>query len=81
MIYLSTGNATRTAPISRRPSRTIPTAPKCFHLAQAYLQIKRKDKARRVLEAGKARGLPPRPASPGSGGHSTRGRQAGANSG
>jgi cellulose synthase operon protein C len=35
-----------------------PSAPKYFHLAEAYLKLNDKSNARRILEAGKSRGLP-----------------------
>jgi tetratricopeptide (TPR) repeat protein len=38
--------------------RAAPSPPKYFHLAQAYLKLNDKEKARRVLEVGKNRGLP-----------------------
>ena len=38
--------------------KAAPSPSKYFHLAQAYFRLNDKDKARRILEAGKNRGLP-----------------------
>jgi tetratricopeptide (TPR) repeat protein len=58
MIYLRMGDADRAIPDIERAFRVSPTAPKYFHLAQAYLQHNEKDRARRFLAVGKTRGLP-----------------------
>jgi tetratricopeptide (TPR) repeat protein len=58
MIYLGMGDPKRAVADLEAAFRASPTTPKYFHLAQAYLQLNQKDKARKVLEVGKTRGLP-----------------------
>ena len=58
MIYLSAGEGRRAIADLESALRAAPSPPKYFHLAQAYLQLNENEKARRILEAGKTRGLP-----------------------
>lgn len=58
MIYLANGQGQRAVADLEAAFRAAPTPPKYFHLAQAYLMLKDKDKARKILVNGKTRGLP-----------------------
>lgn len=58
MIFIELGEGRRAVTDLEGALRTSPTPPKFFHLAQAYLGVHEKEKARRTLEAGKVRGLP-----------------------
>jgi tetratricopeptide (TPR) repeat protein len=58
MIYLASGQGQRAVTDLEAAFRAAPTPPKYFHLAQAYLMLKDKEKARKALVAGKTRGLP-----------------------
>lgn len=58
MIYVFTGQGRRAIADLEAASRAAPSPSKYFHLAQAYLVLKDKTKARKALEDGKARGLP-----------------------
>jgi tetratricopeptide (TPR) repeat protein len=59
MVYLlTTGDGRRAIPDLETAVNRSPNGPKLFHLAQAYLKTNEREKARKVLEAGKSRGLP-----------------------
>lgn len=58
MIYLLTGQRKLAVNDLEAAFKASPTAPKYFHLAQAYLMLNDREKARKFLEAGKDRGLP-----------------------
>jgi cellulose synthase operon protein C len=58
MIYLTAGQGELALADLESALKVAPTAPKYFHLAQAYLQLKQVEKARKSLEDGKTRGLP-----------------------
>lgn len=58
MVYLAAGEGQRAIADLEAAFRAAPTPSKYFHLAQAYLLLKDKDKARKALVAGKTRGLP-----------------------
>jgi tetratricopeptide (TPR) repeat protein len=58
MIYLNAGDGRRAVLDLETALKAAPSPPKYFHLAQAYLKLKDKEKARKFLETGKSRGLP-----------------------
>ncbi len=58
MIYLNAGEGRRAIADLETALKAAPSAPKYFHLAQAYLKLNDKEKARKFLETGKSRGLP-----------------------
>jgi Tfp pilus assembly protein PilF len=58
MVFLARGQAQRALEDLLAAFRRAPTTPKYFHLAQAHLNLGNKEKARNILKAGKARGLP-----------------------
>jgi cellulose synthase operon protein C len=58
MIYLAAGEPQRAMSDFEAAFRFAPTPSKYFHLAQAYLQLNDKERARQMLVAGKTRGLP-----------------------
>jgi tetratricopeptide (TPR) repeat protein len=58
MIYLNAGLGRRAVLDLETALKAAPSPPKYFHLAQAYLKLNDKEKARKFLEAGKSRGLP-----------------------
>jgi tetratricopeptide (TPR) repeat protein len=58
MIYLNADDVRRAVVDLETALKASPSAPKYFHLAQAYLKLNEKEKARKFLETGKSRGLP-----------------------
>jgi tetratricopeptide (TPR) repeat protein len=58
MLLLAAGQEQRAITDLVTALKAAPSPPKYFHLAQAYLKLKDKEKARRIFEAGKNRGLP-----------------------
>ena len=58
MVYLTAGDGQRAIADLEAAVKAAPNGPKYFHLAQAYLKVNEKEKARKILEAGKTRGLP-----------------------
>jgi tetratricopeptide (TPR) repeat protein len=58
MIYLNAGDARRAVVDFQTALKAAPSPAKYFHLAQAYLKLGEKEKARNFLETGKSRGLP-----------------------
>ncbi len=58
VVYLSFGEGPNAVKDLEAAVAAQPTAPKLFHLAQAYLEVKDKEKAKKSLEAAKTRGLP-----------------------
>ena len=48
MIYLSIGDVTRAIADLEQAFKAAPDGPKYFHLAQAYLQVNEKEKARKA---------------------------------
>lgn len=58
MIYLNSGEERRAVVDLETALKASPSPPKYFHLAQAYLKLNEKEKARKFLETGKSRGLP-----------------------
>jgi cellulose synthase operon protein C len=58
VVHLASGDGQRAVADLETALKNAPTPPKYFHLAQAYLALNEKEKARKVLQAGKTRGLP-----------------------
>jgi predicted Zn-dependent protease len=58
IVYLSFGEDQRAIADLETAVAADPTGPKYFHLAQAYLKVNDRDKAKKSLEAAKTRGLP-----------------------
>ena len=58
MVYLTAGQGQRAITDLEMALKSDHKAPRYFHLAQAYLKLNEKEKARKTLEDGKNRGLP-----------------------
>ena len=58
VVYLSAGEGQRAIDDLKAAINAQPTAPKYFHLAQAYLAVNDKAKAKKSLEVAKTKGLP-----------------------
>ncbi len=58
MIFLKAGQRDRAVEDLEKALKGAPSPPKYFHLAQAYLEVNQKEKARQALEAGRSQGLP-----------------------
>ena len=58
VVYLSAGQGQNAVKDLKAAVDAQPTAPKLFHLAQAYLEVNDKGKAKQSLEAALTRGLP-----------------------
>jgi tetratricopeptide (TPR) repeat protein len=58
MIFLKAGQGDRAVEDLEKALKGAPSPPKYFHLAQAYLGVNQKEKARKALEAGRSQGLP-----------------------